>query len=161
MPESVSPEVEHQCRGSETVTRGFRVKVWPAFMPQRSDTGHRRFVFAYRIRVTNESGAWARLMSRSWAIVDAKGSRNEVVGDGVVGQQPELAPGESHEYESYCPLTTAWGTMEGSYTMEGADGERFDIGVGRFYLVAARETGARPGPTQRVFTSGRANPDET
>jgi ApaG protein len=128
-------------------------------MPQRSDTGQRRFVFAYRIRISNESTAWARLLSRCWSIVDANGSRNDVVGEGVVGQQPELGPGESHEYESYCPLATAWGTMEGSYTLEGADGERFEIAVGRFYLVAPGEAGSTPGPARRVFSSGRAGPE--
>jgi ApaG protein len=97
----------------------------------------KRYVFAYKIRISNEGASRAQLLERHWAIVDADGEHHEVRGEGVVGHQPDLAPGQAFEYSSYCPLTTPWGTMEGEYVMEGEDGERFEIGVGRFFLVAA------------------------
>lgn len=130
-------------RGSETFTQGFRVTASPAFLAQHSDPGQRRYVFGYRIRIANESPDRARLMARHWEIVDADGSRHTVDGEGVVGQQPDLGPGETHEYESYCPLTTSWGTMEGSFRMQGPGGAKFDISISRFYLVAPVEPGRR------------------
>jgi ApaG protein len=83
----------------------------------------------------------AKLVSRWWLITEATGKTHEVRGEGVVGVQPELKPGEQHEYESFCPLPTAWGTMEGAYTFRecGADGglgEPFDVEIGRFYLIS-------------------------
>ncbi len=125
------------CRGSEAVTRSVRVAVTPQYLPDHSDADARRYVFAYRIRITNESPRAVRLESRHWIIVDAHGRTEEVRGDGVIGRQPEIQPGESFEYASYCPLPTKWGTMEGSYLfrpVEG-DGEPFQVAVARFYLV--------------------------
>lgn len=121
------------------MTRGVRVKVSPAFMPQHSDADARRYVFAYRIRITNESDAPVKLLTRHWAIVDAEGERHEVEGEGVIGQQPDLAPGASFEYSSFCPLATTWGTMEGRYAMRTAEGQKFDVAVARFYLVATAD----------------------
>lgn len=122
--------------GSECVTRSVRVRVHPAFLPDHSHPGENKFVFGYRIRVTNEGDVRVRLLSRHWIIVDGDGTRREVKGDGVVGQQPELAPGAFFEYSSYCPLEHPWGTMEGSYQMVDHLGERFDVRIERFYLVS-------------------------
>jgi ApaG protein len=136
--------------GSEALTRGLRVHVTPRFLPEESGDvvegggGNgsteawkgRRYVFAYHIRITNESPARVRLLSRHWIIVDADGERHEVRGQGVIGLQPDLAPGQSFQYESFCPLPTPWGTMEGEYLMENETGERFQIQIGRFFLVA-------------------------
>jgi ApaG protein len=122
--------------GSVTLTRGVRVAVSPAFMPEQSDADSGRYVFGYRIRISNESDRRVRLLSRRWVIVDAEGERREVEGEGVIGQQPDLAPGESFMYGSYCPLPTAWGTMEGEYRMRAEDGEEFFAAIGRFYLAA-------------------------
>lgn len=130
MGTSVSP-----IRRSEAITRGYRVAVEPRYLSDESDPHMRKYVFAYRITITNADGVPAQLMSRRWRIVDAHGRESEVVGDGVVGATPHFSPGDVFEYESYCPLPTAWGTMEGSYTMQDATGERFDIAVPRFYLV--------------------------
>lgn len=147
------------CKGSETLTRGFRVAVSPIYLRQHSDPDQRRFVFAYRIRIANESDGPARLLSRHWLILDANGGRNEVRGEGVVGQQPVLNPGESYEYESYCPLPTSWGTMEGSYTMAEPDGTKFPIAVARFYLAAPAEPPIdRPRP-RRLAAPGTAGPE--
>ena len=122
--------------GSDTTTRGFRINVEPQYETAHSDPDDHRFVFSYRVRVTNESSASATLVARHWVIVDADAERHDIDGDGVVGRQPRLEPGAFHEYASFCPLRTNWGTMEGSYSMVGDDGDEFEIEVGRFYLAA-------------------------
>lgn len=132
-------------RGSEAVTRQVRVSATPSFLAQHSDPEQRRFVFGYRVRIVNEGPLAVQLLRRHWEIIDANGGRHVVDGDGVVGQQPELSVGRAHEYESYCPLATPWGTMEGAFTMRAEDGEEFDVAVARFYLVAPVE----PGPKRR------------
>jgi ApaG protein len=123
--------------GSTCVTRGFRVDVSPRYIPEQSDPDAGKFVFAYRIRISNEGQTRAQLLSRHWVIVDADGERHDVQGEGVVGQQPDLAPGQSFEYTSYCPLETPWGTMEGTYTFRAQGGEEFRVNVARFYLAVA------------------------
>ena len=122
--------------GSVALTRGIRVAVSPAYLAEQSEPAARRFLFGYRIRVTNEGEVGARLVSRSWMVVNSHGQREDVEGEGVVGQQPHLRPGQSFEYSSYCPLNTAWGTMEGTFRMERDDGEGFEAAISRFYLVA-------------------------
>ena len=125
--------------GSVTLTHGFRVSVAPRYEVEHSNPHEPRYVFSYRIRISNESEMTAKLISRMWLISDANGTEERVEGEGVVGQQPELAPGEVYEYSSFCPLHTTWGTMQGSYTMEeikrDGRGERFEIQIGRFYLM--------------------------
>lgn len=123
-------------RGSETLTYGVRVRVAPNFVPEQGECERRSYVFTYRVRITNESPRTVQLVSRRWEIVNASGSSHVVQGEGVVGQQPVLEPGQSFEYSSYCPLDTPWGTMEGCFTMTREDGQAFDIPVGRFYLVS-------------------------
>src|ERR1041385_8547500 len=98
--------------GSVSLTRGVRIAVAPSYDPEQSEPALSRFIFAYRIRITNESPLRVKLLSRHWIIVDAHGQRHEVRGEGVVGQQPDLGPGESFTYSSFCPLQTQWGTME-------------------------------------------------
>lgn len=122
--------------GSDAVTHDIRVRVVPAFMPEHSSRLDRKYVFAYRIRITNEGDSRVRLVSRRWAIVDAFGRTEEVTGEGVVGQQPVLDPGETFEYASHCLLKTEWGTMEGTYHMQPEGGDAFDVAIERFYLVA-------------------------
>jgi ApaG protein len=124
---------------SVTLTRGFRVAVAPTFLPEHSEPEAERFVFGYRIRISNESGRRARLVSRRWLIEDEEGERQEVQGEGVVGQQPVLEPGQTFAYSSYCPLPTPRGTMEGAYTMQGDGGETFEVEIGRFYLLRPGE----------------------
>ncbi len=124
-------------RGSDVVTDGMRVEVRPEYLPEQSRPDQHKWVFAYRVRITNQRTHRARLISRHWIIVDADGDRHDVVGEGVVGLQPTLAPGQSFEYSSYCPLETPWGTMEGAYTFENDDQTRFDVAVGRFFLISS------------------------
>lgn len=125
--------------GSNAATEGVRVVVDPRFMPEQSDPANRQYIFAYHVKITNEGDAPIRLLNRYWLIVDSQGRSHEVRGEGVVGQQPRIMPGESHQYSSYCPLPTPWGTMEGRYQMRRDDGTLFDARVARFYLVAPRD----------------------
>jgi ApaG protein len=124
-------------QGSVTLTNGVRVAVSPSFVPAQSDPASGEYVFGYRIRISNESARRLRLVARRWVIVDGEGDRREVEGEGVIGQQPELAPGEAFTYSSFCQLTTFWGTMEGRYTMLAEDGKTVEVEIGRFYLAAA------------------------
>jgi ApaG protein len=124
---------------SEAVTRGVRVQVAARYSPERSDPAHDLWFFLYTIRVRNEGGETVQLVNRHWIITDATGHVEEVRGPGVVGEQPVLAPGESFEYTSGCPLRTPFGTMRGTYDMRTASGARFDAEVAEFTL---REPGA-------------------
>ncbi|MCR9247123.1 MAG: Co2+/Mg2+ efflux protein ApaG [bacterium] len=121
---------------SSTVTAGIRIHAAAQFLPQESEPENERFVYGYKITMTNESAPGkVRLVSRHWRIVDSEGRTETVRGSGVVGEYPELTIGESFSYVSYCPLSTKWGTMEGSYTFEREDGSRFEVAIGRFFLV--------------------------
>jgi len=122
---------------SDTITDGIRVQVFPEYLPEQSSPEIGRFIFAYRVLITNEGSRWAKLLSRRWVIINAEGDSDEVEGPGVVGFVPELHPGESFEYSSSCPLNTNWGTMEGEYSMMREDGGKFRVKVGRFYLVSS------------------------
>jgi len=127
--------------GSERVTRGIRVAVWPSYLPDQSDPSDAKFIFAYRIRITNESAQTVRVETREWIIIDADGDRKVVQGEGVVGQKPLLGPGQSFEYSSLCPLETSWGTMEGRYRLRPVgpnSPEEFDVDIGRFLLIGPR-----------------------
>jgi ApaG protein len=120
---------------SDLVTEGIRVRAAAEYSTQESDPDRPLHVFVYRIQITNEGPQRARLESRHWVIVDANGNRHEVRGPGVVGKFPDICPGDSYEYTSHCPLTTSWGTMEGSYRFRREDGRMFDVAVGRFFLA--------------------------
>ncbi len=114
-------------KGSDCITRGIRVLVAPEFLREQSDADAGRYLFAYRVRITNQSDLIVQVMRRHWIIVDADGDRREVEGDGVVGRQPILEPGATFEYASYCPLATRWGTMEGSFLLSVLDGQGISI----------------------------------
>lgn len=118
---------------STAVTEGIRVNVRSEFRPDRSEGG--RFLFTYTVRVTNEGELTAQLLTRHWIIVDASGERHDVVGDGVVGKQPLLEPGDSFEYTSFCVLDTPHGSMHGTYGMRRADGTSFNARIAAFPLV--------------------------
>jgi ApaG protein len=118
----------------EKATQGIRVRVQPRFSLADSDPTVGTFVFSYRISMANEGESAARLLFRHWQIHDAAGDDSTVDGEGVVGEQPLLAPGESHEYSSYCVLRSPVGYMEGYYTFARPDGETFRVEVPRFHL---------------------------
>jgi len=120
---------------SDTTTRNVRVGASAFFLPEHSDAQEDRYVFGYTIVIANNGDRPVQLLSRHWTIIDAAGHREEVRGPGVVGQKPRLEPGQAFKYQSFCPLGTPWGTMEGSYQMRLDDGETFEIQIGRFYLM--------------------------
>ncbi|MBC8327688.1 MAG: Co2+/Mg2+ efflux protein ApaG [Planctomycetes bacterium] len=120
---------------SDVVTEGIRVRVGAQYLPDQSDPSLGRYSFVYRVVISNEGDRWAKLRARHWVIRDADNELEEVRGPGVVGYQPEIAPGESFDYVSGCPLRTPWGTMEGSFEMVREDGSRFQAQVGRFFLA--------------------------
>ncbi len=122
-------------QSSDTVTEGIRVRAAAQFLPAESDPDGRHFVYVYRIVISNEGQRRAKLLTRHWIIRDAEGNREDVKGPGVIGRFPDLAPGESFTYMSGCPLRTEWGTMEGTYTFEREDGDRFLARIGRFVLA--------------------------
>lgn len=119
---------------SEAITQGIKIQVEPEYVPEQSSPELGKYLFAYRVTLTNEGDKWAKLISRHWIIINADGDREDVEGPGVVGYTPELSPGESFEYTSFCTLNTNWGTMEGTYQMIREDGEMFDAEIARFYL---------------------------
>ena len=124
-------------KGSDIITEGMRVQVFPEYISEQSNPELNRFSFSYRILITNEGDKWAKLISRHWVIINSDGDSEDIEGPGVVGYTPELSPGASFEYTSVCPINTGWGTMEGTYHMIREDGSMFDVMVGRFYLVSA------------------------
>ena len=121
---------------SDTTTEGVRVGATAYFLPEESDPDERKFLFGYTIVIKNESTEPCQLVARRWLIIDGQGRQEEVRGPGVVGQTPRLEPGEAYKYQSYCPLKTPWGTMEGEYEMRRDDGATFSVKVGRFYLAS-------------------------
>ena len=119
---------------SEAITDGVRVQVTARYSPTRSQPLRNLWLFLYTIEISNESADTVQLISRHWIITDAENRVEEVRGLGVVGQQPTLAPGESFEYTSSCPLQTPFGTMGGTYQMVTAGGKRFDAEIATFTL---------------------------
>jgi ApaG protein len=119
---------------SEATTRGIQVTVRSSYVPESSLPTQGRWFFSYRIRIANRGKVPVQLLNRHWVITDAHGEIEEVRGPGVIGEQPVMGPGESHEYTSFCPLGTPFGTMEGSYEMVTEDGERFWVKIGQFTL---------------------------
>ena len=120
---------------SVATTEGIRVEVQPAYWAERSAPDQGRFAFTYTIRITNEGDRPAQLLRRHWIIRDGTGGVDEVEGEGVVGKQPRLAPGESFEYTSWVPLPTPIGTMRGTFLMVRPDGTQFRAEVAEFLLA--------------------------
>jgi ApaG protein len=124
-----------QSHSSDVTTEGIRVQAAAQYLANDSRPEQRQFVYGYRIVISNQGERRAKLKSRHWVILDADNNRQEVRGPGVVGKFPDLAPGESFEYCSGCPLATKWGTMEGSYVFQREDGSEFEVSIGRFFLA--------------------------
>src|ERR1041384_1146195 len=118
----------------EKTTRHVRVAVRPKYLQSQSRPDDDHFVWAYTITIENRGTETVTLRSRHWKITDARGRLQEVKGEGVVGEQPTLAPGESFEYTSGVPLATPSGFMVGTYQMETGEGDRFDIAIPAFSL---------------------------
>ncbi|HOX71986.1 MAG TPA: Co2+/Mg2+ efflux protein ApaG [Dokdonella sp.] len=114
------------------------VSVQTRFIDDQSVPQDNRYVFAYTITIHNRGSVGARLLSRHWIITDGNGEVREVQGDGVVGEQPQMRPGEGYEYTSGAVLETAVGTMHGSYQMVSDDGTHFDAEIPSFVLSIPR-----------------------
>ncbi|MEJ2060408.1 MAG: Co2+/Mg2+ efflux protein ApaG [Gammaproteobacteria bacterium] len=117
-----------------TQTHDIQVEAESFYIPEQSDPDNERFVFAYTVTITNRGEISARLLTRHWVITDANGKVQEVQGEGVVGEQPYLRPGEQYQYTSGTMLETPIGTMQGSYQMHADDGQEFDAEIAPFKL---------------------------
>lgn len=122
-------------------TRDVTVRVAVSFLPDQSEPAKGRWFWAYHVRIENGSGRAVQLVSREWTIVDGRGGRHEVMGEGVVGEQPVIEPGASFDYVSGCPLNTPSGHMEGRYRMLSVDGHSFEAIIPRFPLTAPTVAG--------------------
>jgi len=111
------------------------VTVQPSYLPERSSAENRQFFWSYTVVITNSGDETVRLRTRHWVITDASGRTQEVRGEGVVGEQPHLKPGEGYRYSSWTVIETPVGAMQGSYQMIGDDGARFDAPIGAFRLA--------------------------
>lgn len=116
-------------------TDGIRVQVQSHYVRDQSSPRDDRYVFAYTITISNQGAATAQLRTRHWIITDGRGTIEEVRGDGVVGEQPRLSPGQSFQYTSGCVLSTPIGTMHGTYRMWRDDGSYFDATIAPFSLA--------------------------
>lgn len=117
-------------------TNGITVRVAVNFLPEQSQPEAGKWFWVYHIRIENGSHERVQLMTRHWRITDGRGMVAHVDGDGVVGEQPVLRPGESHDYVSGCPLETPHGSMEGFYTFHAEDGSPLEIRIPFFPLAA-------------------------
>ncbi len=115
-------------------TRDIEVVVEPFYLEEQSDPDDDRYVWGYRIVISNNSDMTVKLVNRYWNITDQNGIVDEVTGAGVVGEQPKLSPGDTYEYSSGCPLDTPSGLMFGHYQMETDEGELFDVEIPAFSL---------------------------
>ena len=123
------------------ITDGITVRVAVNFLPEQSRIEAGKWFWVYHIRIENGSDETVQLVTRHWRITDARGMVNLVEGEGVVGEQPVLAPGQSHDYVSGCPLTTPNGSMEGHYTFSRPSGEKFEVKIPFFPLAAPAPAG--------------------
>ena len=119
------------------VTDGIAVRVAVSYLAEQSSPEASRWFWSYHVRIENGSPRAVQLLSRTWHIVDGRGSVHEVHGEGVVGEMPLIAPGASFDYVSGCPLDTPSGAMAGSYRMVDEDGTAFDVQIPRFQLQSS------------------------
>jgi ApaG protein len=118
----------------EETTRNIKIAVEPDFLEDQSDPEENRYLWAYRVTIENKSELTVQLLSRYWHITDGRGRVREVRGDGVIGEQPVIAPGRAFEYTSGAPLETPSGFMTGTYHMRASSGESFEVGIPMFNL---------------------------
>jgi ApaG protein len=119
---------------------GIRITVRPVYLRDQSEPGAKHYVFAYHVRIENVGSEPAQLLSRRWLIHDSIGEDTEVEGDGVVGEQPNIDPGEVHEYQSFCILKSGEGFMEGHYNFVRPDSTTFRAQIPRFLLSVTAST---------------------
>lgn len=112
-----------------------RVEVVTQYLAEQSEPAENRYVFSYTITIRNDGTVPAKLLTRHWIITDANGKTQEVRGEGVVGEQPHLEPGQGFRYSSYAVLETPVGAMQGSYQMVADDGQQFEAPIAPFRLA--------------------------
>jgi len=118
------------------ITEGIKVSVETEYQPEYSSPKQFHYVFTYKIKIENNSEYTVQLMRRKWYIFDSDGVKKEVEGDGVVGQQPVIEPGESHQYVSGSNLKTGMGKMKGYYLIERMiDGKKIEVSIPEFSLI--------------------------
>lgn len=120
---------------SSTITEGVRVDVSTAWIREQSNPSLDHYVFAYKVKITNESRYEMQLLRRKWIITDGVGERREVQGDGVIGRQPVLLPGQEHEYMSGCDFITPIGKMTGFFFMARSDGRTLKVRIPEFIMA--------------------------
>lgn len=118
----------------EATTAGVRIAVQSYFLEDQSEPDECQYVWAYRIKIINESDTTVQLLNRHWIITDATGAVKEVTGEGVIGEQPIIAPGQHFVYTSGTPLSTPSGFMGGSYEMQDENGDHFFVEIPTFSL---------------------------
>ena len=119
------------------ITEGVKISVETLYQPEYSNPANDHYMFAYKINIENLTESSVQLMRRRWFIFDSNGTHREVEGEGVVGLQPIIEPGSSHEYVSGCNLKTDMGSMRGSYAMRRlADQEEFEVSIPEFSMIA-------------------------
>ena len=117
-------------------TDGVTIRVSVTFLPEQSDIDGLRWFWAYHIRIENERDTAIQLLTRHWMISDARGGLHKVDGEGVIGEQPIIQPGKSHDYVSGCPLNTPSGAMEGHFMFVGDQPSAFEVRIPYFPLAA-------------------------
>ncbi|MCB2077441.1 MAG: Co2+/Mg2+ efflux protein ApaG [Novosphingobium sp.] len=125
------------------MTDGITVRVAVNFLPEQSRVEAGKWFWVYHIRIENDSEHTVQLLTRYWRITDGRGMVNIVEGEGVVGEQPVLKPGDTHDYVSGCPLSTPLGTMEGHYVFRREDGKEVQAAIPFFPLAAPANAGSR------------------
>ena len=119
------------------ITDGVKISVETIYQPEYSNPANDHFMFAYRVSIENLTENSVQLLNRHWHIFDSNGTKREVEGEGVVGLQPIIGPGDNHEYVSGCNLKTDMGSMKGSYEMKRiVDDRKFRVNIPEFYLIA-------------------------
>ena len=121
-----------------TMKNKIEINVEVTYLSEQSDVLNKQYAYAYTITITNQGDVGAQLRTRRWLIKDESGQTEEVIGEGVIGQQPHLSPGESFQYSSVAIINTETGTMKGSYGMISDLGQRFDADIPEFTLSEPR-----------------------
>jgi len=120
------------------ITNGIKISVNPYYLPEESIPNQGKHIFTYRVTIENTSDQTVQLLRRHWHILDSSGEERQVEGEGVIGEQPILKPGESHQYNSWCPLKTSIGKMYGTYLMSSKteNNRLFYVRIPEFLMVA-------------------------
>jgi ApaG protein len=135
MPRTPQPDTLALLFPNVATTKGISVRVSVSYLAEQSAPASGRWFWSYHVRIENGSKRSIQLLSRSWHILDGRGTLHEVRGEGVVGEMPLIAPGASFDYVSGCPLNTPTGSMSGNYHLIDEDGSAFDVVIPRFALT--------------------------